>query len=419
MRFIAFLIFILPLNSFAGLKEILQKALNTSPEYSTVNDLSEFQNINHKANTSKLYLPTLNFSHTRSKDNAYGSGDIIDSTISRIGLSYTLFNFGKDFHNYKSSKSKLKAYKEESKQSLLNEEEKVLNLIFNYTRTRNELETIKKLIKLKENLNNVAQKKYKNGVISKNDYIRVKVDLSSTRLNLLNKNQSLTSLKNEIRSYGLDLDLLPNQFLLNAKISKSKLQKIKSIKIQASQYPAIAQSQNELIAIDSSLTALKASYFGSFDLSFNRDMYRLQDEEDLYGWSGRITYTLPIFENFSHQTTIAQERAYKIIKQKQLEYTKQSFNEKIKNNYSILKDALATYDLIQGIEDDLDYLLTNLKSRYQRGIISTNDLIQEQDRLLSSQFNIIDTNYQLSVYYISYIHLNGISITNKPEYIFE
>jgi outer membrane protein TolC len=401
---------------FSGL---IKQGLRASPEYSKFKDFSSFEKTLETSKYTNLFLPKLTASFLTSKENGFNDEEIIDSQQLQLNAKYSLFSFGSDYNSYKGQKFALKSFRANSSQALFQEEEKITDVILNFIKLNQELKSLDNIISLKKKLYTIAKKKYQSGSLSKNDFIRVKVDLADTKSQRITQTRRLLELRNTLYSYSIfRKDLKPN-FPWAAGFQKYKLSKISKLNLNINNTPIIQAAQYDLQSFTYKHDAIRREYFGNFSLNLSRNIYKVQDDGELYGWSGSIIYTLPIFENYEHKVRIENVKANIILKNKTLKYQKENLKNYISDQKLILADSLENFLLLTEIEKDLRYLLKNLQRRYQKGLISTSNLFLEQDRILLTQNNLILANYNLHQNYLRVLHLHGKSITEEPDLIFE
>ncbi len=412
------LLTITSLSVKADFKNFIKEGLKNSPNYAEVNEYDEFYNLSKKSTTLKLFLPELNLSHSFQKQETYSNISQNDFQTTSLNLNYSLFSFGSDYYSFKAADNKLNSFNNEKINALISEEEVLVNIYFDWVQNHKQLQTYSTLIELKEKLLKIATRKFQNGGISKNDFIRIKVDLADTKTTLISlKKKKVEILKNG-ESYKLSLKNITPDFPWTKGFQTQKLTLILNLKDQIDSNPLIKSIDQNLKSQEYETKSLFNSHFGELTFNFNRSRYQFDASDDVYAWSGSLNYNLPLYENFERQTRVASARAQVIILKKKLEYNKTSLKKYLERKKEQLSLTLENFLVFSTIEDDLDFLLKNLQNRFKQGVISTNDLFVEQDRILQTKLQLIQAKYDIHTEYINYLHFQGISLVNNSQYTF-
>jgi outer membrane protein TolC len=415
-----FLILLIISNSAMAAQEFiptLKKLIELDPSFKEIENLQEYNQLVEKSSLSKLIIPDVSFSYSKSKDEVIGTNIEVNSELTRLNLRYSLFSFGSYFKEFKSNQYGHNSYKASLDLTFIEREEKIANLLFNEIRYKQSLDIQNEIIKLKENGFKIAKAKYTRGSLSKNDLTRVNLDLINSKSEIINLKQEIAAITIELN--GLDPNI-KNEFKVfpwSNFFSKHGLKRINKIQFKPENTPLSQKYKNFSIAQEERANSEFLKHLGSFSVNYSRDLYQQEDSQDAYGWSASLVYTLPLFENFNRQKEVQQAKAsartaksyylyYKNIQNKDID----SKIELLKISYEVFKDRLNTLK-------DSEMIFKNVLKRFNKGLISVNDLFIEQDRLLTTKRLTNTAVYNLHKNYLSVIHRHGLSITKMPELV--
>lgn len=333
------------------------------------------------------YLPKLDLSYDYNKRNeVIGSQNKEDATFS-AAISYNLFNGLKDISNKQASKflSKSSSYSLNAlKHDIILETKKAY---INYLDKLNALKTYESEYKLFNNQFNDAKNKYDQGLLARNDFLQVQVNMSGAKQNVVKAKSDLRVAKLQLSNIlgGVDLS---NEFIenLEPKTISSSIHK-----------EELLEKRSEIEALKMSLEALKkqkksqkGSYLPKLDakLSHNR-FYEDLGFNKIDGNDNQNVATLSatwnLYEGGSTQTQLAIFNTQISKLKTQIQKTQLDINLQYENAKSALEVAsenfeTATLALKQAKEN---YSIVN--NRFKEGVSTSTDLTDANFLLTSAK----------------------------------
>lgn len=418
-RIIAFSILIFTQATYGkAFRELVKLGLESSPQYSEVLYQDDYLKSQFRGATTNLILPGLDLSHQRSKNQEYGISDITDSRLTRLGLNYSLFSFGSDFNYYKETQHQYKAYKFESKQTLINQEQRIIDGLLDFIQTEMNVKIQKEIIELKEKSYEISQKKYNSGKISRTELLRVKMNLLNSQETLTTLNESSRELSNYLSALNINPKKIDLKFPWIDFFKTSGLKKALKVseKSLRDSNPTILQYNELSTRYDASYKKEWRKHLGRFSIQYNRDLYQFDDQDDLYGWSASLVYTLPLFENFNQDYQVQLAKANKRSTEKYQSFYSEFLNDQAITKLDLLKMSYNNFNSRLDISKEIAEIKNNINRKYSRGQISINELFIEQDQLLQTQMTTNRVIYKLHKHYLEYLHLFGLNYSKNSDY---
>ena len=334
------------------------------------------------------YLPKLDLSYSyNQKDKILSSQEKKEASFSAT-ISYNLFNGFKDISNKESSKylSKSSKYSLEAlkQDTILNTKKSYIN----YLDKKNLEKTYENEYKLFSRQYEDTQNMYNQGLVSKNNLLQVKVNMSNAKQNLVRAKANTNIAKLELSNIlgGMDLSSDSIENLKEISISKSIANK------------NLLEKRSELQALKMNIESLKkqksandSSYYPKIDTSFSYNRYyedlSFTNNESLGINSQNIAKLSATWNLYNGGKDSAQNSIYKIQISKlmsQLAKTKLDINIQYENAKADLEVSL---DNFQTANISLEQAKENYKLvsiRFKEGLSSTSDLIEANTLLTSS-----------------------------------
>lgn len=400
-------------NNFIGL---IKSCLETDPIFQETKYLYEYQEIKELSSKTKLLVPNIYFTHSQNSDQSTSSDSTTNYKLTKLNLSYSLFNFGSDYHNYKSNKHSFQSYKQSLSQTLIEQEKIIISTLLESISKHQKVLILEEVSKLKEKLLELSSAKFKRGILSSDDLIKVKIDLSNAKSSAISARQSYLTAKSRLAAYKTPIKLQDENFPLTSFFKKSGIGKVKNLTIITKNNPELKKLRQYDLSKEFELSSAKKQHYGSFSLNYSRNIYQDNSNSDsLYGHSTSIVYTLPLFENYSLKKKIEQIKAQRLAAKINYQYKKEliganglAIKEKLLLSYLNFKNRLTTLAVSRK-------LFNSSASQFKRGKLSVNDLLIEQDRLLTTKLLTNNAIYDLHISYIDFLHINGLAISENKE----
>ncbi len=400
MKYIIIILFFCS-NAYAGkFKDILEQAVNSYPVIIKETNQLEY----NKASRLKAYsqfLPSINLKSSKTEDKE----DNVESDYSQksITSSLNLFKFGSDVHNVQKEHADYDKQSANIKLKRFNTEEEISSDIFNYLENKKTIIIQKKILSLKSQALKKAKKRYELGRLSKQDLNKIKIDHLNAQSDLSNK--KIASLKHSQKIFEytgkklVDLD-----WPWNIELAERLIKKLKNN--SRFKHPGLEYSKSLKSSAELSKKSLFGSMLGSMDLSYSKSLteYNSGDVDD-----ERITlsFTIPLFSKFSDyadykqtQVNVQYAQAYDLYNQRKLKNNKT-------NSSLVLFEAIDTYRKRNETLSLSDRIYKNSLKQFEKGLISVNDLVLEENRLLKTQEFANSGNKSLHNAIVQFCHANG------------
>ena len=381
-------------NLFAiNLDEVLNISLEKNLDIANSNySLKESEEgyIQSKSN----FIPKLDLAYSyNNRDEIIVGAQIKEDSTASATISYNLFNGLKDISNLNSAeylKNASRYYLNAIKQDIL------LNTkisYINYLNKRKNLQTQEDAYKLFEKQYSDARNQLEQGLISRNDLLKVEINLLDSKQNVVQAKSDL-----DISKYELS-NILGGYDLSNENIEELNEIDLKSFDVQVSDL----ENRSEIKALELSLKSTKelslgskSSFYPKVDTSFS--VYKYGDDESI---GGRTSYpdnqevinVTASWNLYNGQSDISEVRKKSIqVKKAVIALEKMRLDIKLqyqnalaqlnvsKLNYETSKLALnqakENYEIVknrftEGLSDNTDlidanYLLSSAKQRYSK-----------------------------------------------------
>lgn len=409
------LFFSFPVFSSSNFHSQLKELVLKDPQLKEVKNQEQYIHLDAKSSFSNLILPELSLVLSKNQEESFGTNNEVESELAKLNLNYSIFSFGSDWNDYRAKKAQIETYSAHKDQTYIIREKKMALLLLNRVKSFQDLKIQNEIISLKKNSLKIAKKKYQTGSLSKNDLLRVKIDLTNAQSEILALQQRMANSLNEL--YGVSDKELIDNFPWSDFFQRNGLSKINGIEFSPEQTPLGRKLENTLQERNQNAKSISLSHLGRFSLTYSRNIYREKDIDDLYGWSASINYTLPIFENFNREKEVQKAKAEARTALEFSRYNKHTQQKKYQSKRNLLKTSLEIFKGRLNTYEDSKELFQNMLSRFKKGMISVNELFFEQDRLLATKKLTNAAVYNLHINYLDFLHLHGIAITKEPTYI--
>lgn len=373
-------------NMFAiNLDEVLNISLQKNLDIAS----SEYDYKESKENynqSKSSFLPKLDLSYSyNNRDKIIIGSQIEEDATGLAKISYNLFNGFSDISNLNSSKYLKDAsryYLNAMKQDILLDTK---TAYLNYLDSKKSLETIEESYKLFEKQYLDATSQYEQGLISKNDLLKVEVNLLDSKQNVVAAKGALKILKSRLSNILAGYDL-----------SNENIEEINEIELNYD----ILENQNfdnrsELKALELNLKSVKELSFGansSFMPTVDASLgyYKYGDSESLNGRSGypddQEVVNVTASWNLYNGSYDVSDLRKKTIQVKKASITLEKTRLDIKLQY---ENALTNYEVSKLNYESSKLALNQAKENYK----IVNDRFKEG---LSDNTDLIDANYLLT-----------------------
>ena len=315
----------------ASLKNLLEQ----DPEYQEVYQQNDFQESLYKKATSEFLLPSIDLSTAKIKEKSAQADDVIDYQNTSLNISYSLFNFGSDYKNYKSQKYALESFNQDKISTLIQQEKKLSGFLLSYIAKQKTVLILEEIKDLKLKIQNLSKTRFKSGSLSSEDKLKIDIDLANAESEAIEAKQELLDIKTSLESYNMQESKL-SSFPWVAKINDQLIKKLVNYEFNVKENPGLKELKAFELSRQESLSSQKRLHLGQVSIDYSRNLLQFEDENDQYGHSLSLNYTLPLFEKFSRQSQIEKASADSMI----ASYYYRFQEKKLSSQYSRVREKL-------------------------------------------------------------------------------
>lgn len=411
MKPLFLLALIFSLNALANSKEdfrsILRNYIQKDPAFKEVDFQTPFFESQLKQGFSQLALPKVRLSYGlyEQKNNVSQATAASRFEVGSLTATYSVFSFGKDWNFYQASRYERKAQLEKVELMLLQREQEISNLLLDYIKESRNLDILGRLIEMKTRALDLSKKRYERGSLSREDHQKVELDVSNARGELLVAQQDFNLLMARLRAYGVEQ--LPSSYPWENELTLSKINELETINTEVQDLPQFRTVDYALEASTYKSKAAIGEMFGNLRFDFSRSIYKFPGEEDNYEWRTALVYTLPLFEGFTQDTEL--ERAVALRKASEV---RQQFEKKLASKTQEAQGENLKVSWKNWIERRealkvSSKLYKGSLNQFNQGLLSVNELLVDQDRLLRTEQIANSTIHQLHQSVLSFCHSRG------------
>lgn len=386
--------------------QTLKQMIEKDPEFKGVDFRTDFFEARLKRDFSRIFIPTVNLSYGKYEQHNPATQIIDQETYHAGSLTAALdvFSFGRDWSFYKSSNYELKAQENRTWSKLMEREFELGNLLLSYMREVKNLRILKSIVDLKEKALTISKQRFQSGALPEQDLNKVKLDVSNAKGEYLIALQDLTNFAARIRAFGVASapELYPWEMKFSAKYMEELLalntpvEKVPQFQELALQYEANVYRQRGFLQ----------NMFGSVQLSFTRSFLDY-GSEDQWEWRAGLVYTIPLFDQFRQYTDYQEAAVEKRTSEIQQRFRKNLLKQSQEANKSNLKIAFENYRERKEALEISNKLYNDSVRQFNRGQLSVNELLVDQDRLLRTEQIANQSVYQLHLSVLNYCHAYG------------
>ncbi|MBI4405185.1 MAG: TolC family protein [Deltaproteobacteria bacterium] len=325
-------------------------------------------------------LPSLSAeaSTTRSTDSAQ-SGRGLNATA-----QLNLFRFGADYADMRAASAEVAREGLRTEDAILKAEAEGVRVLVAFIQSRRELEILKQMVKVREESVRIAQERYRRGLMASQESDKVVVDRDNERARLKDSEASAArataDLAAALGSHAV-LAEWPWKESLNSR--RDILEKETS---SLSQRPDWRAEEKKVEAARLRKRQAWGKMFPSVDANIKYGYFQQQNaDQGGSQWSGGVVLSIPLFDrltNFSaykglvHDESSAQANLEKIRREAKSEW------ESAKASFQFSLDSATVRESTLAISRKL---FQDNFSRFQRGLVSADDLLIDYRRLYDSE----------------------------------
>lgn len=385
--------------SASEFNHLLKESIEKSSQYISIQ--AELNNIKmDKLNAQGEFLPRFSLYSNEAKSQ-FADND--EEIVKRYGakINYNLFQFGSDLLNLKGQSQKVAQFENKLLAEVFELENLNGSVMLNRIKMLRDIELMNKIISNKEKAVTIAKKRFQAGILSSTDLDSVKIDYYNSQAELADYQIKFAKNTVAFKKLLIESDISTTWPWVNKKIIpfEKNVENNYQLKIEKLGLASLENSKNSILA----------ESIGSLDFSLTRNKYEANIYDE-WEWRSTLTLTIPIFNKFDDYTRY-KKLAYR---KNALERSIQQTRIEVKQNFQTidenLKRAKSTYQARRQTLKLSEKVFRTILKRFQRGKISVNELLVEQNRMLRTQLVENQGALQLHRVMMDYCHSIGKSL---------
>jgi len=399
LGFFAFLPSAYSMSTLDGLKKMVNNHLTYLGKQQAL-ELSQAQVLVKKAS----FLPTLALTANSNRDHEFNQSSFVTSGV----VSLNVWRSGADLPALSAAKFNLQSTSQQLTSSKFTAERQSMSFLISAVLQEQKLKILQSTLENRQELFNIAEQRYKQGLIPLQQHIQAEVDLENAKAQLRDGQMAQKSRLAEIASLLGNSDIAldwPWQDYFKSSSAKNLLLK-KLDKDTRPDFQALAinvQAQQEL------LTQSKRLFFPTVDLSVARNR-TASGSYTQYDTSAQITLSIPLFEKLSDYGSYKEQVYNTALANYELNQMDRGIAaDFVAKKYSYEQGLIRVQGwdkLVQKEEKNFRAFLLGFK----QGRLNYQQLAQEQDRLNQTKLLAISGMEGLHLAYADYCHALGLSI---------
>lgn len=388
----------------------LQKSLKADPDLAQVDFYSAVVRAEKYQGLSRFIIPKLSFSvgESQQKNNISNVNAASKYQFATLAVDYDLFSFGSDLSYFQATRLRDQAQGQRVRAKIIEREKSIADLFFSYLRALKDNEITEKILALKEKSLNIASRRLKAGVLSREDYQKVKLDLGNAKAQLYLSNQTINDFSASLAPYE-EMNLI-SDYPWKDELNENFINQIKEREFSLLRIPAYQDASLSLSAFKYENYSRLVDMFGDISFRFARNTYDFPGQERQWEWRTSLIYTLPLFDQFDQEVQRRRAKANKMIaevnqrfNQKLVKKSFETYRSNLELNWKNWLERKAALKLSKKLyQSSLD--------QFKKGQLSVNELLIDQDRLFRTEQLSNEALYQLHLAILNMCHAAGESV---------
>ena len=320
----------------------------------------------------------------------------------QVNGSWNLFRSGGDWHALQGAAAKSEAQEHQVKSEEISEEHAVGSLIFRLLSTKDSVRAQEDLLNAKERGLQIAEARFAQGRISKEDVNRLEVDLSQQRSRLRLARLDLEDVSASLKMQFADLVETQNWPFAE----EEKMPNFLGLVSQSTQ-----KLEATALGLQHDWKSARAGYFPTIDLSVSYQESPLK-RSPVGHWAGTIELKVPLWNGY--QTAAETSLAYSRYLSNENQFQESKMQEPIRQNF-VKSKWKAHFENTKEARENLvksRKLYQDFERAFGLGRISTIDLLAEQNRLIDAELTLSQSQRNLHDAYLESCDAIGQSLTS-------
>lgn len=380
---------------------VLQQMVNQSPV--TLGQQSQEQAVQSRnQGTLHGHLPTVSASGTRQmQDDQY-------SNQMQLTMRAPLYRFGATEAERLGAQAEIAAQSAQSQQVRLSEEERLGRLLIEQIHSR-QLSTIQQRLNAShDRALAIAESRYKKGYLAEEELTKIRITVEDGHLRLAQSQTRERQLQEQLLllpGYQSMPATWPWEDMGQPQRTESWVKNLPA----ATQHPAIQRDQFELTATEQHKRAARSSMLPSLDGSVGYGWYQ-QDREWDRGPTAMLQLTVPLFERWERDGRYRAYVAEEAAAQYRLDDTRRNLTTRMNNARSDFAFAQGAIQKRRDLYQSMQRVFDRSLLRFEKGLMSANDLLQDESRLYDQESALVDGWKTLHESILTLCHATGQSV---------
>ena len=298
-----------------------------------------------------------------------------------------LFRFGADWADLAAAGKDLEAQQALYENETLNAELQSVSFLVDEISKRINAEVDREFVKLREQSLLIAKERFSQGLLAQQEVEKVKVDLENSRARLADAEASQAEADAALMA-RIGTSSVDSSWPWKAELLERKSRVFKLGEKPSDLHPGLRAAALVVEAQESKLSSKRRLFWPSLDANFTYGFYDGVTQTGLpaqKAWSGALTLSFPLFNRYANASDIGLQAQSVIAAEKKrdgvridLDQEKRSSQAGFELALESVKRRVDTLQISKRIYQD------NLR-RFRGGRITADELLIDQDRLLTSQ----------------------------------
>ncbi|MBP6219127.1 MAG: TolC family protein [Oligoflexales bacterium] len=376
--------------------EALRLAQDLTPELRADEGRKRGESLRLEAERVSTYLPNLNIQRSQSS-RSFGEQEQFS-----LNGNVNLFKFGGDSAKLRQSSLEEKKIEESRRDFLLQLEGSLARKFLKWISQSLSFQHKKKLRALTEERGKLTKARYERGLISFMELERAESDLLQDEINLEKESFDLESAKIDIRSL-LGENSLQAEWPWSRQSLADQLLKLSSIPLK--NHPRLLKLQYERSSKGEEMTVIKSAAAPSLSSSWSLPLNSKLNEGEI-----RISLDVPI----SPWASLRPRQESVLADQQSLEDSyrveEKNLRETLDKSVLKLKQGLLILDRSKLLYEKIKALYTQNLQRFEKGMLSSEGLYQDELRLRAAEGTLLQVLYDLQLVMVELSETSGLRL---------
>lgn len=333
------------------------------------------------------------------------SEPILNNYTFKLGFTQPIFTGLKLMSNKKSAKSNLKAMELEFSRETNEAAFNIYTAFWNFYKSKEIKKVVEKTLTQMENHLNDAKNFFEQGLIAKNDLLKLEVQYSNTKLMLIDAENAVKLTRIAFnKSIGAELEMNSDITISNVNITESN-DNLQEIIDEAIKNRDELKSMNyKISASESQIDAANSNWFPSIYLSgnyyYNNPNQRFQPMENKfnYNWDVGITMSWDVWNWGQTSAQVRQAEETKIQLETNYNLMMENIQMEVHSNYLNLQKAKEKLNVNRISLEQAEENLNLVNEKFAVHLINSTELIDAESLKLQAETNLktAEVDYQIA-----------------------